>query len=81
MPQVKPTDTEEEIDQQEFKEEIWEEWTEIIEEDLEREEWEEEEIEIELLLEEKVSDQKEGILQELWGEEDKKKNKIKLIFY
>ena len=81
MPQVKLTDTEEEIDQQEFKGEIWEEWIEIIEEDLGREEWEEEEIEIELLLEEKVSDQKEGILQELWGEEDKKKNKIKLIFY
>ena len=54
MPQVKPTDTEEEIDQQEFKGEIWEEWIEIIEEDLGREEWEEEEIEIELLLEEKV---------------------------
>ena len=79
MPQINTQNTEEEPDLLEIKEEIWEKSIELIEEVLK--ELEEGGLEIDPPIEEKALDKKEGISLEHWGEEDKKKNKNRLIYY
>ena len=76
MPQIDTLNIQEELALLEFKEEIWEKLIEIIEEDSEPEGLEGEELLIELPQVEETSEQKEEISLELWGVEDKKKNKI-----
>ena len=78
-PRIDILNTPEERDLLESKEEIWEKKIDRIEEDLEAEEREGEELVIELPREEEISELKEEISRELWGEEDKKKNKINLL--
>jgi len=78
-PRIDILNTPEERDLLESKEEIWEKKIDRIEEDLEAEEQEGEELVIELPREEEISELKEEISRELWGEEDKKKNKINLL--
>ena len=83
MPQIDTLNIQEELALLEFKEEIWEKLIEIIEEGSEPEGLEGEELLIELPQVEETSEQKEEISLELWGVEDKKKNKtnfIKIIF-